>query len=53
MTDESAGLPMPLLIASQTEPIPGSKIYLTGVKDAASGEDYFYFEIPLDKQSDK
>ena len=33
----------------QTEPIPGSKLYLTGVKDAATGEDYFYFEIPLDK----
>lgn len=33
----------------ETEPIPGSKIYLTGVKDAASGQDYFYFEIPLDK----
>jgi hypothetical protein len=31
----------------QTEPIPGSKIYLTGVKDAASGQDYFYFEVPL------
>lgn len=37
----------------QTEPIPGSKIYLTGVKDAASGQDYFYFEIPLDKAGDK
>jgi hypothetical protein len=32
----------------QTENIPGSKLYLTGLKDAASGKDYFYFEIPLD-----
>jgi len=32
----------------QTAPRPGTKIYLTGIKDAASGKDYFYFEVPLD-----
>ncbi|SRR5579885_2620233 len=26
---------------------PGAKIYLTGIKDAATGRDYLYFEIPL------
>jgi hypothetical protein len=25
---------------------PGSRLYLTGIKDAASGKDYFYFEPP-------
>ena len=25
---------------------PGSRLYLTGIKDAASGKDYFYFEVP-------
>ena len=33
----------------QTGPEPSSRIYLTGVKDAASGKDYFYFEVPLEK----
>jgi len=28
---------------------PGAKIYLTGIKDAASGKDYFYFEVPFEK----
>ncbi|HLW77561.1 MAG TPA: hypothetical protein VKS01_11265 [Bryobacteraceae bacterium] len=32
----------------ETEPIPGSKLYLTGIKDAQTGKDYFYFEVPLD-----
>lgn len=27
----------------------GSKLYLTGFSDAASGQDYFYFEIPIQK----
>jgi len=31
----------------QTPHEPGSKLYLTGIKDAASGKDYFYFEVPL------
>ena len=26
---------------------PGAKIYLTGIKDAASGRDYLYFEVPM------
>src|SRR5277367_956713 len=32
----------------QTEYIPGSKLYLTGLKDAASGKEFFYFEVPMD-----
>lgn len=34
----------------QTPNEPGSKIYLTGIKDAATGKDYFYFEVPFDNQ---
>jgi hypothetical protein len=32
----------------QTTHRPGSKFYLTGIKVAATGQDVFYFEIPLD-----
>jgi hypothetical protein len=32
----------------QTTHRPGSKFYLTGVKVAATGQDLFYFEIPLE-----
>jgi hypothetical protein len=32
----------------QTQNMPGSKLYLTGLKDATTGKDYFYFEIPLE-----
>jgi hypothetical protein len=28
----------------------GSKLYLTGLQDAATGKDYFYFEIPIVQQ---
>ena len=28
--------------------VPGSRLYLTGIKDAASGKDFFYFEVPLE-----
>ena len=31
----------------QTAHRPGSKFYLTGIKVAATGQDLFYFEIPL------
>ena len=34
----------------QTQNMPGSKLYLTGLKDATTGKDYFYFEIPLEKE---
>ena len=34
----------------QTDHEPGSKLYLTGIRDAASGKDYFYFEVPLERQ---
>jgi hypothetical protein len=33
----------------QTEYQPGAKLYLTGLKDAASGKDFFYFEVPIEK----
>lgn len=29
---------------------PGSRLYLTGIRDASSGQEYFYYEVPLDKQ---
>src|SRR5580698_2036343 len=32
----------------QTPHMPCSKIYLTGLKDATTGKDYFYFEVPID-----
>jgi len=34
----------------QTENMPGAKIYLTGLSDATTGKDYFYFEIPMEAQ---
>ena len=33
-----------------TEHEPGSKLYLTGVRDASTGQDYFYYEVPLLRQ---
>ncbi len=30
----------------------GSQLYLTGLREAASGKDLFYFEIPLDKNKE-
>lgn len=33
----------------QTSYKEGSKLYLTGLKDAASGAEYFYFEVPIVK----
>ncbi len=32
----------------QTEHRPGARLYLTGVKEASTGKDILYFEIPLD-----
>jgi hypothetical protein len=32
----------------QTEPRPGAKFFLTGIKQAATGKDILFFEIPLD-----
>jgi hypothetical protein len=29
---------------------PGMKLYLTGIKDAGTGKDYFYFEVPMERQ---
>ena len=31
----------------QTVYKPGSRLYLNGIKDPASGKDYFYFEVPI------
>jgi hypothetical protein len=33
----------------ETANLPDARIYLTGIKDAESGKDYFYFEVPLEK----
>ena len=33
----------------QTRHRPGSKLYLTGLQEAATGADMFYFDIPLSK----
>ena len=35
------------------DPIPGSAIYLSGVRDLTSGQELFYFEIPLDKYKNR
>src|SRR5579871_2323657 len=29
---------------------PGVRLYITGIKDPATGKDYFYFEVPLERQ---
>jgi len=29
---------------------PGSMLYLSGLSDASSGKEYFYFDLPLEKQ---
>lgn len=34
----------------QAEYLPGAKIYLTGISDASTGNEYLYFEVPLEKQ---
>lgn len=37
------------LAGREPDQIPGSVIYLSGIRDLASGQDLFYFEIPLSK----
>jgi hypothetical protein len=32
----------------QTHPVPGAKLYLSGIREAATGQELFYFEVPLD-----
>jgi hypothetical protein len=32
----------------QADTVKGALLYLTGIRDAASGQPYFYFELPLD-----
>jgi hypothetical protein len=34
----------------KTLPEPGASLYLSGIQEASSGRDLFYFEIPLDAQ---
>jgi|SRR5579884_1336210 len=33
----------------QTEPLVGSRLMISGMRDAATGQELFYFEIPLNK----
>ena len=33
---------------TQPDPIPGAAIYLSGIRNLKTGQDLFYFEIPLD-----
>lgn len=35
----------------QTTYKPGSKLYLSGIRDAASDKEYFYFEVPVIEQT--
>jgi len=34
----------------QARHLAGSRLYLTGIKDAQTGKEYFYFELPLEQQ---
>jgi hypothetical protein len=34
----------------QTEYRRGSRLYINGLKDPATGKDYFYFEVPFEKE---
>jgi len=32
----------------QTTSVPGAKLYVSGIREAATGQELFYFEVPLD-----
>ncbi len=32
----------------QTSHVPGAKLYVSGLREAATGQELFYFEVPLD-----
>lgn len=34
----------------QTTHEPGSNLYLTGIRDATTGKEYFYFDVPIERQ---
>lgn len=34
----------------EADELKGAQLYLTGIKDAATNQAYFYFELPLDKR---
>lgn len=34
----------------QTHLVPGAKLYVSGMREAATGQELFYFEVPLDVQ---
>ena len=34
----------------QTRHVPGAKLYLSGIREAATGQELFYFEVPLDEK---
>jgi hypothetical protein len=37
------------LTGSDPDPVPGSQMYISGLRNLTSGEELFYFEIPLDR----
>lgn len=37
----------------EARPEPGDKLYVSGIRDARSGEEIMYFEFPLDGRSDR
>jgi hypothetical protein len=34
----------------QTHHVPGAKLYVSGIREAATGQELFYFEVPLDEK---
>ena len=34
----------------QTRHVPGARLYLSGIREAATGQELFYFEVPLDEK---
>jgi hypothetical protein len=34
----------------ETDSLAGARLYLNGIKDASTGKDYFYFEVPLEQE---
>lgn len=39
------------LTGSEPDPVPGSMMYISGLRNLTSGEELFYFEIPLDRRN--
>lgn len=34
----------------QTRHVPGAKLYVSGIREAATGQELFYYEVPLDEK---